>query len=413
MTFSELENLLKATIGLDASTIGSASIRRAVTERMKVIGSASVEAYWNSVCSSADELQELVEAVVIPETWFFRDAQAFSTLNKLVREEWAPKNPGGVLRILSVPCSTGEEPYSLAISLQGVGVSFQVEAMDISHRSIARAKKAVFGRNSFRGADLQFRTIHFARKGNLFELNDDIRSGVNFEQGNLLEENFGASRPKYDFIFCRNLLIYFDTPTQRRAFATLHELLKDQGTLFVGPSEGAVAVNYGFSSAKVPMAFAFRKGEPKVARSVEPRKEKPLSTASSLFRPTPPVVRPAVVRPATPIPPPRAKAVETEIDLDQAQHAADAGKLEYAAEICHAHIKQKGASAQAFYLLGLVQDANDCKEQAREFYRKALYLQPNHYDALMHLALLTKSLGDANGARLLQARAERVKPTDK
>ncbi len=411
MTFAELENMLKETIGLDSSTIGSGAIHRAVKDRMKTIGSNSVEGYWNTVCTSPEELQELVEAVVIPETWFFRDAPAFTALTKFVWDEWRSKNSNGILRVLSLPCSTGEEPYSLAIALRDCGVQFQVDAIDISHRSLSRAKKGIFGRNSFRGGDLGFRDTYFTKKGNVFELNGGIRCCVNFEQGNVLEENFGSGRSKYDFIFCRNLLIYFDAATQRRAFAAIKALLKDEGALFVGPSEGAAAANHGFSSAKIPMAFAFRKAESKTAVLDSKPKEKLTRTTPVVFKSAPRPEKPRVVPAPVQVVAPR--AAEVELNLDSALESADAGKLEQASQICHAHIRKNGASAQAYYLLGLVQDASNCKEQAREFYRKALYLQPDHYDALMHLALLTASLGDANGARLLQARAERVKQLSK
>lgn len=408
MTFNELEKLLQETIGLDASTIGSASIHRAVMERMKAIGSPTVENYWNTVCSSATELQELVETVVVPETWFFRDSQAFTSLGKLVREEWLPRNPDGVLRVLSVPCSTGEEAYSLAICLHASGAQrFHIDAVDISHKSLARARQGLFGKNSFRGAELDFQSNYFTRHGNVFELNKAVRSRVHFEQRNLLEDGFAGRREKYEFIFCRNLLIYFDAATQKRAFATLKESLTDTGVLFVGPSEGAVAANYGFASLKLPMSFAFRKAE--AAKTSGPKVKPPRTPV--VFMPAPRVSKAIAPRAVAPVP--KTETATVEINLDHARESADAGRLEEAEKICHAFIQQKGASAEAFYLLGLVQDAHDKKEQAREYYRKALYLQPNHYDALMHLALLTASLGDTNGARVLQQRAERIKQTAK
>ncbi|MDB6023801.1 MAG: hypothetical protein JWM68_24 [Verrucomicrobiales bacterium] len=409
MTFTELENLLKATMGLDATTVGSSTVERGIRERMKATGADSVEKYWNLVCSSAVELQELVESVVVPETWFFRDNHAFTALGKLVREEWSTRNPAGVVRLLSVPCSTGEEPYSLAICLHGSGMSrFIIDAVDISERALTRAKAAVFGRNSFRGAGLEFQNNYFEKNANGYELTAGIRCRVNFERGNLIEETFGATRQKYDFIFCRNLLIYFDAATQKRAFAKLKQMLTDDGVLFVGPSEGAVAVSHGFVSTKLPSSFAFRKSGGKLTLTGEERiKDKPERKASALSKPPTSTGKMTTVRPPTPKP--GIETPEPEIDLSLARRSADAGKLEDATQICLAHLRRKGASAEAYYLLGLVQDACNAKEEARELYRKAVYLQPDHYDALIHLSLLTASLGDANGARALQHRAERAK----
>ena len=111
----------------------------------------------------AVELQELIDTVAVPETWFFRDRGAFIALARIALDAMVRRGPTDVLRILSVPCSTGEEPYSIAMSLLDAGLSpqrFQVEAIDISHRAIERARAGVYRRNSFRGQDLLFRGRH-------------------------------------------------------------------------------------------------------------------------------------------------------------------------------------------------------------------------------------------------------------
>jgi chemotaxis protein methyltransferase WspC len=95
-------------------------------------------------------------------------------------------------------------------------------------------------------------------------------------------------------------------------------------------------------------------------------------------------------------------------DLEGARRLADAGRFEEAAKICHAHLKDKGRSAQAYFLLGLVRDAAG-DPTAAEYYRKALYLEPNHYESLLHLALWSEKNGETAGARRLKSRAQRVK----
>jgi len=96
-------------------------------------------------------------------------------------------------------------------------------------------------------------------------------------------------------------------------------------------------------------------------------------------------------------------------DLEQAQQLADEGRLREAEALCETHLRQQGHSAKAFFLLGLVRDNADDLEAAREYYRKALYLEPNHYEALMHLACLTDKAGDQAGAQVLRNRARRLK----
>lgn len=411
MTFVELENLLKATIGLDAASVGSGTIERAIRERMKKRSIEEVGTYWEAVSSCAVELQELIETVVIPETWFFRDTRAFEALEKLVREEWLPRHPGDTLRLLSIPCATGEEPYSMAIALHHLGINAQIDGIDISQRVLAMAQAGLYRRNSFRGSELNFRDRFFTADGALYSLNPEIRERVQFENANLLGESFGRDRLKYDYIFCRNLLIYFDSPAQIKAIARLKEMLADDGVIFVGPSESSVMLNQGFASAKVPLAFAFRKQESPPPANTNHRKPTPATVTSKPFALTQPA-KPVPVASPKPaprsLPPPNAPKKDNDT-LKLAGILADEGKLEEAAAICRTHIHDHGPSPQAFYLLGLVQDASDQPEQAREFYRKAIYMQPNHYEALVHLALLAKSQGDETSARLLQERAERAK----
>src|SRR5437660_5043000 len=132
MVLADFENLLKETMGLDVASIGSSAIERAVEKRLLACELQETHAYWERVRASASELQELIEAVVVPETWFFRDRKAFAALVRVVQEEWLRTHPEGVLRLLSLPCSTGEEPYAMAMALRDAGVPahrFRVDAV--------------------------------------------------------------------------------------------------------------------------------------------------------------------------------------------------------------------------------------------------------------------------------------------
>src|ERR1700676_3522745 len=106
LVYARIAALLKEKMGLDAESIGVACVERAVRERLAARGLKDVQVYWEQVSAFEQELQELIEAIVIPETWFFRDPQAFTALVRVVREEWLAKNAEGILRILSLPCST-------------------------------------------------------------------------------------------------------------------------------------------------------------------------------------------------------------------------------------------------------------------------------------------------------------------
>ena len=149
-----IENLLRRTMGLDAASIGSSLISQTVRLRMQNHGLTKLQDYNKFLQETPAELSALVEAVVVKETWFFRDKEPFTALVQLVLNEWLPGHPVGLLRLLSVPCSTGEEPYSMAMALLDAGLPaerFQIEAVDISSHALESARRAVYRKNSFRG----------------------------------------------------------------------------------------------------------------------------------------------------------------------------------------------------------------------------------------------------------------------
>ena len=259
---TDIELLLKKRMGLDVASVGRSSIERAVAQRMTECGARKAGEYARLVADSEKELQELIEAVVVPETWFFRDREAFSALAQLAITEWLPANPNSTVRLLSIPCSTGEEPYSIAMAMGDAGFPLErvhIDAVDISALSLQSAEAGIYRKNSFRGASLEFRNRHFTAGSDGYHIRKDIQRHVHFRKGNLLDEGFLAGNAPYDFMFCRNLLIYFDEETQNRAVNTLTRLLSGRGVLFIGPSESGLFLRHDFVSAKIPLAFAFRK----------------------------------------------------------------------------------------------------------------------------------------------------------
>jgi chemotaxis protein methyltransferase WspC len=404
------EHLLRQTIGLDAESIGSTSIQRAVRQRMRSLGLSKPDDYEQLLERSSAEWNDLVESVIVPETWFFRDPAIFGAFVRHALEEWLPAHPAAPMRLLSIACASGEEPCSLVMALLDAGVAperFQIEAVDISARALARAERGVYGKNSFRGKDLAFRDRYFQASEEGYILHPAVRDCVRFCQGNLCSDNFLPGHASYDFIFCRNLLIYFDRPMQRRAIQKIERLLAPSGVLFVGPVEQPLVLNHGFVSANMSKASACRKGDqtvrgPGLARLS--RRRPILAGLSSNGAAQPPLragsgsKSPPAARPSPSLLP----------DLETARNLADAGRLDEAAEICEAHLRQSRVSAQAYYLLGLVRDARG-DASAIDCYRKALYLEPNHYESLLQMALLLQKNGDPARALAFQSRAQRIK----
>ncbi len=438
---SRIEELLREKIGLDADSIGSTAIQRTVRLRMKALGIAAGEDYQKLLEKSQAEWAELMEAIVVTETWFFRDREPFNAFVRLVREQWLPGQTKGIVRVLSVPCSSGEEPYSLVMALLEAGISlekFQIDAADISPRALNRARRAIYNRNSFRGKDLSFRDHYFHHTREGYVLCPAVRSAVRFFEGNILSATFLPGKATYDIVFCRNLLIYFDRQTQRKALNAISRLLAPSGVLIVGAAEQPLEFENGFVSANIPMAFACRKKSPTPGRPTvysHPARflhlpplpasmpnKLPKSSLAGPQRMAFPQPQPAgsdfnagsrsiseARPPGTGRGPEYKAASEPRPDLAQAHRLADEGKFKEAAAICQAHIRLDAASAQAWYLLGLVRDAAE-DPLAVECYRKALYLDPNHYDTLLQMALLSEKCGDSTRARTFRQRAARTKP---
>ncbi len=418
MSLAAIEELLKNTMGLDAHTIGVSSIHRAAQQRMGACGHGDdATAYFQLLRASKAELEALIEAVVVPETWFFRDQRPFDALKRFVQEEWLPNHFAQQLRILSVPCSSGEEAYSIAMALCDLGfpeAKLHIDAVDISRENLVRAQRAQYRNNSFRGQKLGFRQRYFTPVGDEYLLEERIRRQVNFQQANLLDASFLHMAEPYDIVFCRNLLIYFNRPTQDRALQILRRLLKDDGVLFIGHAEAGLFLQNWKVSNRYPSAFAFRKSNDE-RRAVERpdfslprRRQKPKSVLNKSARP--PVARAttysaAPAKQATPAPAPTADAT-----LKEALHLANHGHLAEAADLCEQQLRLHGPSAQAYYLLGLVREATGLSEEAEGFWRKAIYLDPKHVEALTHLALLCERNGDDKAAQLLYRRAKRAAP---
>lgn len=406
----QIESLLRQHIGLDAASIGSSVIGRTVRWRMKSLGQKTLDGYKRLLQTSRAEWDALVEAVVVSETWFFRDKEPFRVLTRQVQENWMRTPRAGLLRVLSVPCSSGEEPYSVAMALLDAGLTkerFLIDAADISTRALICAQRAIYGKNSFRGKDLGFRSRYFQQTKEGYVLQPEVRVCVRFFHDNLLNEGFLAGQTEYDFIFCRNLLIYFDRETQLKALEKLHRMLSPAGLLFVGPAETQLVLESGFASLKIPMAFACRKISAKIAGSAHQSPTiAPAATLPPFVRAEQPVASTANCQPS-------GSCIDSTTvsipDLKDARRLADAGQLKEAAEICEAHLRACGPTAQAYYLLGLVRDAEG-DPLAVEFYRKALYLEPNHHETLLQMALLSQKAGNPAQARTFKRRAERAQP---
>ncbi len=418
MAVSTIEDLLREIIGLDTDTVGRAMVDLSVSRRMRVLGLTSKREYLTRLRHSQRERDALIEEVVVPETWFFRDRKPFTALARYVTEILFPDKMTDRIRLLSIPCSTGEEPYSMAMSLIEAGVPrdrFFIDGVDVSRKAISMAKAAIFKERSFRDCDPDMREKYFIRMGDDYRLRDVIRSKVNFIRGNILDRRFMFSLGSYEVIFCRNLLIYFDEKTRARTLNVLSDLLVDEGMFIVGHAEGGRLSNKGFVSTPFAKAFAFFKKRDhqddakifKVDGYQQDRLFPPVldryltylgskASSSGILKAIPGQIA--------------SSSKENRQDiLISARDMADKGQLEMAARLCERYLQDNGPSSQAYFLLGVISDAAGNSGQARDAFSKAIYLDPNHYESLIFLSYLAEKRGDIERADLFRQRARRAK----
>ncbi|MEE8320387.1 MAG: CheR family methyltransferase [Gammaproteobacteria bacterium] len=421
MPLIDIEQLLHDTIGLNVSSIGSSAVMRAVDYRMSDCSISDIEKYKQKLIADKNELQELVEEVVVSETWFFRDTRPFKMLARFVKEEWLPSAPDRSLKILSLPCATGEEPYSIAITLIEAGLvpsQLKIDAFDISERNISRCKIASYSNNSFRSVDPAIQNRFFTRRENGYFLDILIKAMVNFDKASMLDPGFIHTRPSYDIVFCRNLLIYFDRNTQAFAMNVLDKLLKPTGLLFVGHAETGIFIDKWYVSQRYPKSFIIRKAIDDPAMQNKSRRRrtatgiKPkISTAAKRQRRVRAVTGPTARITRTPeaIAPAEFKEKVSGKELEIARQLADTGKLTKAEAICIQCLEANKQDAETYHLLALIQLATGDVQKAAQYFKNVVYLEPIHYDALMYLSTLMGEQGDEKAASRYRERAQRIK----
>lgn len=420
MTLPEIENILFNAMGLNVRSIGSTAVETAVSERMAACQLNDIKSYQEKLVADRNELKELIEEVVVPETWFFRDDNPFKMLVKYTREEWLPSNPDRPLRVLSLPCSTGEEPYSMAMALVDAGLmpsQVSIHAFDISRRNIKHCRQAAYGNNSFRGVEPRVRDRFFKYWDNAYHLDILIRAMVSFDTTSIFDPAFVATCLPYDVVFCRNLLIYFDRPTQQRAATVLGKILNPNGILFVGHAETGIFLGKWHVSHRYPRAFALRKFKDDTryqSKEESTRKQdtKVKKTTKSVTPKHIPQKLPKAADKRLTVKssqPTSAAAPVSKQDLEIVRRLADDGNFIQAEKVCVRYLEQFKQDSNAYFLLALIQLGAGDVQKASQYLRNVIYLDPSHYEALMYLSTLTQQQGDTVQAQRFRERAQRVK----
>lgn len=416
MAHSDIYTYLHNITGIDANSIGEEAVDRVVKARMTVGGYKIIDEYLFYLNDSSQERQAFINDVTVPETWFFRDGEPFKLLENYATKTWVPAI-GKKFKILSIPCSTGEEPYSIAMALLSAGLSpksFVIDAVDINTRVLDYASRGLYGKNSFRGSDLLFRDKYFSDTGAGYEIVDEVKSVVNFYHKNIISPDFMLDAGPYNIVFCRNLLIYFDLETKEKAIKSLHRLLLSDGFIFFGHADTGRMVHGLFESMRHPGAFAYQPAYPaknEMAKSKAAAMSvvtADISAVEMLFS-RPIISRPAVDKKLVVEQQRVEEKHEDALSIDEVQILADKGDLGKAMELCVAYILKNPLEADAYCLHGIIFLAQSENDKAQVSFKRAIYLDPSHYQALVHLSILAVERGDSQAVTNYRARIERAK----
>jgi chemotaxis protein methyltransferase CheR len=391
-TWAALADRIGHEMGLHFPPARRADLERGVAAAAAAFGQhdALACASWlASIPWTRRHVDVLARHLAIGETYFFRDRAAFEALRRhilppLLRARASSRR----LRIWSAGCSTGEEPYSIAMLLQqaipDIGQwDISILATDIDPQSLARAERGLYGEWSFREMPPPARDGYFRRDARgRWEIAPGLRERVEFRCLNLVQELFPAienGTNAMDIVFCRNVLMYFE---QSRALDVLRKLgrsLRQDGWIFLNPVEVPHVSLPEFVPVHLDGAIVHRK-----------RDTAPIAAPAAPALPfdvAPPPV--AVSRRETPAPQPREEALDAATLAQRARDCADRGELEQARTWCERAVSADKLDARSHYLLASVlQELRQTDAAANEL-RRTLYLEPRHvlaHYALGHLA---------------------------
>lgn len=263
-TFDKIRSLVYQQSGIDLAPGKEPLVRGRLGKRMRALGIADEAQYLRHVLNDAsgDELVRLLDAISTNFTHFFREQDHFRVLESACREKLA-ENRGGRFRVWSAACSSGEEPYSIAMtildSLADSPGDARILATDISTRVLAQAVEGKYRQEEVSHIPAALRGQYFEHSRGpepIYQANEALRRMVTFRRMNLSKPPFPMQGP-FDLIFCRNVMIYFDNTVRSRLLLEIERLLSPGGWLLVGHTESLAGIATGL---KMISPSVYRKG---------------------------------------------------------------------------------------------------------------------------------------------------------
>jgi len=256
--FRLVRDLIHDYCGLSFESDTGAILARRLAKRTAYLGIRDFRDYYRLLRygrGREQELSDLMDLLTTNETYFFRESLQLRALtNEIIPElllRRGERSGQAPLRIWSAGCSTGEEPYTVAMLLLETGccqgAPVEIIGTDISHRVLHHARRGVYGDSAFRATDVYFRQKYFRRDGDGFRPIDAVRDLVTISHLNLLDEARLALISRFDIILCRNVMIYFDLPVRVRVAEVFFRALREGGFLLLGHADSLMNITTAFA----------------------------------------------------------------------------------------------------------------------------------------------------------------------
>ncbi len=243
-------------------------ISKYIDERSSKLGFDNFRKYFFKLRfedKDSSEFQELMNAVTVNETYFFREKNQFEVLvDHVLHEIDKTKRAGEPIRILSAPCSTGEEPYSIILHIIEEGEivekrDIEVIGIDIDSTVIEKAKKSEYSQRSIHAIPKNILSQWFEKKKFSYKLSEDLIGTVDFQVANIFDKSEMRKLGKFDVIFSRNMLIYFDDASRKEVAMNFYDMLNPNGFILLGHAEYMSRIVSVFKAKKVGDTLIYQK----------------------------------------------------------------------------------------------------------------------------------------------------------
>ncbi|PRY64181.1 chemotaxis protein methyltransferase CheR [Vreelandella songnenensis] len=390
-TLAPFKELVRKRCGLQLDGMAEARLNKALDTLRATTGLDDAVAQLARLERDSALFDHFISQLTVNETYFFREPDALDWLvDTHLPERLAAK--GAPLSILSAGCSSGEEPYSLAMALferygERATRLFTLAGGDVDQQILGKARQGIYGGMAFRALHPALKLRYFESHRHLYKISDTLRRWVTFHPFNLLQPAANALHGPFDVILFRNVSIYFDEPTRRRIQQYLHRLLAPQGIMLCGVAE-TLGNDLGvFTLAQSKDVFYFRPDKLPAAPSLAPAW---VADTRVPALPDAPSAPPAVTLQAPPPEPPVPDESSSSFtqELQRAHRLLDQNAFQQAAELLEALLIRQPWSVDVLLLSGLVARWQQAPEQAYGFFKRAIYTAPDCWPAHFYKAEL-------------------------